>query len=210
MYYKFISIEGNIGVGKTTLAKRLSLDFKSRLLLERFANNPFLPKFYKNPKEYAFPLELFFMAERYSQLKKHKEQDLFQPITIADYFFIKSKLFSDTNLGPDEKRLFNRLFEIMFSSLSTPDLVVYLYSNIDRLQKNIQKRGRVFEKEISNEYLQNIQEKYLDFLNKQNMFPVLILDVSEVDFIENKRVYQKIKSLISSKYDIGVHRFNLS
>ena len=210
MYYKFISIEGNIGVGKTTLAKRLSLDFKSRLLLEKFANNPFLPKFYKNPKEYAFPLELFFMAERYSQLKKHKEQDLFQPITIADYFFIKSKLFSDTNLGPDEKRLFNRLFEIMFSSLSTPDLVVYLYSNIDRLQKNIQKRGRVFEKEISNEYLQNIQEKYLDFLNKQNMFPVLILDVSEVDFIENKRVYQKIKSLISSKYDIGVHRFNLS
>ena len=210
MYYKFISIEGNIGVGKTTLAKRLSLDFKSRLLLEQFANNPFLPKFYKNPKEYAFPLELFFMAERYSQLKKHKEQDLFQPITIADYFFIKSKLFSDTNLGPDEKRLFNRLFEIMFSSLSTPDLVVYLYSNIDRLQKNIQKRGRVFEKEISNEYLQNIQEKYLDFLNKQNMFPVLILDVSEVDFIENKRVYQKIKSLISSKYDIGVHRFNLS
>ena len=210
MYYKFISIEGNIGVGKTTLAKRLSLDFKSRLLLEQFANNPFLPKFYKNPKEYAFPLELFFMAERYSQLKKHKEQDLFQPITIADYFFIKSKLFSDTNLGPDEKRLFNRLFEIMFSSLSTPDLVVYLYSNIDRLQKNIQKRGRVFEKEISNEYLQNIQDKYLDFLNKQNMFPVLILDVSEVDFIENKRVYQKIKSLISSKYDIGVHRFNLS
>ena len=210
MYYKFISIEGNIGVGKTTLAKRLSLDFKSRLLLEKFANNPFLPKFYKNPKEYAFPLELFFMAERYSQLKKHKEQDLFQPITIADYFFIKSKLFSDTNLGPDEKRLFNRLFEIMFSSLSTPDLVVYLYSNIDRLQKNIQKRGRVFEKEISNEYLQNIQEKYLDFLNKQNMFPVLILDVSEVDFIENKRVYQKIKSLISSKYDLGVHRFNLS
>ena len=210
MYYKFISIEGNIGVGKTTLAKRLSLDFKSRLLLEQFANNPFLPKFYKNPKEYAFPLELFFMAERYSQLKKHKEQDLFQPITIADYFFIKSKLFSDTNLGPDEKRLFNRLFEIMFSSLSTPDLVVYLYSNIDRLQKNIQKRGRVFEKEISNEYLQNIQEKYLDFLNKQNMFPVLILDVSEVDFIENTRVYQKIKSLISSKYDIGVHRFNLS
>ncbi len=210
MYYKFISIEGNIGVGKTTLAKRLSLDFKSRLLLEQFANNPFLPKFYKNPKEYAFPLELFFMAERYSQLKKHKEQDLFQPITIADYFFIKSKLFSDTNLGPDEKRLFNRLFEIMFSSLSNPDLVVYLYSNIDRLQKNIQKRGRVFEKEISNEYLQNIQEKYLDFLNKQNMFPVLILDVSEVDFIDNKRVYQKIKSLISSKYDIGVHRFNLS
>lgn len=210
MYYKFISIEGNIGVGKTTLAKRLSLDFKSRLLLEQFANNPFLPKFYKNPKEYAFPLELFFMAERYSQLKKHKEQDLFQPITIADYFFIKSKLFSDTNLEPDEKRLFNRLFEIMFSSLSNPDLVVYLYSNIDRLQKNIQKRGRVFEKEISNEYLQNIQQKYLDFLNKQNMFPVLILNVSEVDFIENKRVYQKIKSLISSKYDIGVHRFNLS
>ena len=98
----------------------------------------------------------------------------------------------------------------MFSSLSNPDLVVYLYSNIDRLQKNIQKRGRVFEKEISNEYLQNIQQKYLDFLNKQNMFPVLILNVSEVDFIENKRVYQKIKSLINSKYDIGVHRFNLS
>ena len=117
MLYNFIAIERNIGSGKTTLATKLSKDFKARLLLEQFADNPFLPKFYESPEENAFPLELFFMAERYHQLKNKKEQDLFQPLTISDYFFMKSKLFAQNNLQSDEQQLFNRLFEIMLASL---------------------------------------------------------------------------------------------
>ena len=202
MYYKFVAIEGNIGSGKTTLATKLAQDYKARLLLEQFADNPFLPKFYKSPENNAFPLELFFMAERYHQLKNLTEQDLFQPLTIADYFFMKSKLFAQNNLHADEQQLFNRLFEIMLSSLSPPDLLIYLYADISHLQQNIKKRGRPFEQEISDDYLQNIQNKYLDYLRKQKSFPVLILDVSLVDF--------KTEKLISCKHKIGVHQFNLA
>jgi deoxyadenosine/deoxycytidine kinase len=210
MYYKFVAIEGNIGSGKTTLATKLAQDYKARLLLEQFADNPFLPKFYKSPENNAFPLELFFMAERYHQLKNLTEQDLFQPLTIADYFFMKSKLFAQNNLHADEQQLFNRLFEIMISCLSPPDLLIYLYADISHLQQNIKKRGRPFEQEISDDYLQNIQNKYLDYLRKQKSFPVLILDVSLVDFKTEKTVYEKIKKLISCKHKIGVHQFNLA
>ena len=210
MYYKFVAIEGNIGSGKTTLATKLAKDYKARLLLEQFADNPFLPKFYKSPENNAFPLELFFMAERYHQLKNLTEQDLFQPLTIADYFFMKSKLFAQNNLHADEQQLFNRLFEIMLSSLSPPDLLIYLYADISHLQQNIKKRGRPFEQEISDDYLQNIQNKYLDYLRKQKSFPVLILDVSLVDFKTEKTVYEKIKKLINCKHKIGVHQFNLA
>jgi len=210
MYYKFVAIEGNIGSGKTTLATKLAQDYKARLLLEQFADNPFLPKFYKSPENNAFPLELFFMAERYHQLKNLTEQDLFQPLTIADYFFMKSKLFAQNNLHADEQQLFNRLFEIMLSSLSPPDLLIYLYADISHLQQNIKKRGRPFEQEISDDYLQNIQNKYLDYLRKQKSFPVLILDVSLVDFKTEKIVYEKIKKLINCKHKIGVHQFNLA
>jgi len=210
MHYKFVVIEGNIGVGKTTLSGMLAKEYNARLILEKFEENPFLPKFYKDPEKHAFPLELFFMAERYHQLKKEKEQDLFQPITIADYFFMKSKLFAQNNLQKDEHQLFNSLFEIMLSSLSNPDLLVYLYADVSRLQQNIKKRGRVFEQEITNEYLQNIQDRYLDYLRKQTHFPVLLLDVSNVDFKEDEKVYFRIKELLKTPYKIGVHQVNLS
>jgi deoxyguanosine kinase len=210
MHYKFVVIEGNIGVGKTTLSGMLAKEYNARLILEKFEENPFLPKFYKDPEKHAFPLELFFMAERYHQLKKEKEQDLFQPITIADYFFMKSKLFAQNNLQKDEHQLFNSLFEIMLSSLSNPDLLVYLYADVIRLQQNIKKRGRVFEQEITNEYLQNIQDRYLDYLRKQTHFPVLLLDVSNVDFKEDEKVYFRIKELLKTPYKIGVHQVNLS
>ena len=193
MFYKHIAIEGNIGSGKTTLAKMLSVDCNTKLILEEFSENPFLPKFYKQPDKNALPLELFFMAERYHQLKNLKEQDLFQPQVISDYFFVKSKLFAKNNLKNDEVQLFNRLFDIMFSSVSKPDLVVYLYAEISRLQRNIKKRGRDFEQNISNYYLQNIQEIYLDYLRKQDIFPVLIIDITDVDFVIDIDVYHSIK-----------------
>ena len=205
MQYKHIVIEGNIGSGKTTLATMLAADFKMRLILEAFADNPFLPKFYEAPDKHAFPLELFFMAERYHQLKNLKEQDLFQPQMISDYFFVKSKLFAQNNLQYDEMQLFNRLFDIMFSSLSKPDLLVYLYADIVRLQQNIKKRGRDFEQNISDTYLQNIQDKYLDYLRKQDDFPVLVLDITKVDFVLEEDVYESIKDAIMLAYEKGMH-----
>ena len=204
MLYSHIAIEGNIGSGKTTLATMLANDIDARLVLEQFADNPFLPKFYSDPEKHAFPLELFFMAERYHQLKNLKEQDLFKPQIVSDYFFVKSKLFAQNNLKKDEMQLFNRLFDIMLSSLSKPDLLVYLYSDVERLQQNIKNRGRDFEQNISDEYLQNIQDKYLDFLRKQSDFPVLLLDVTNVDFVADKNIYDKIGELIFVEYIVGV------
>ena len=204
MLYSHIAIEGNIGSGKTTLATMLANDIDARLVLEQFADNPFLPKFYSDPEKHAFPLELFFMAERYHQLKNLKEQDLFKPQIVSDYFFVKSKLFAQNNLKKDEMQLFNRLFDIMLSSLSKPDLLVYLYSDVERLQQNIKNRGRDFEQNISDEYLQNIQDKYLDFLRKQSDFPVLLLDVINVDFVTDKNIYDKIGELIFVEYSVGV------
>ena len=210
MRYKFVVIEGNIGAGKTTLATMLAKDYHARLVLENFKENPFLPKFYKDPEKHAFPLELFFMAERYHQLKKQKEQDLFQPLSIADYFFVKSKLFAQNNLKKDEQQLFNNLFNIMSSSLPKPDLLVYLYADVSRLKLNIKKRGRSFEQKITNEYLQNIQDRYLDYLRKQTYFPVLLLDISNVDFKEDKKVYEAIKVLLDRTYAIGIHQADLA
>ena len=205
MHYKYLAIEGNIGSGKTTLATMLSKDYDIRLILESFSENPFLPKFYENPDRHAFPLELFFMAERYHQLKSLKEQDLFQPQIISDYFFIKSKLFAKNNLQYDELQLFYSLYDIMFSSLSKPDILIYLYADIQRLKQNIKKRGREFEQNISADYLQNIQEKYLDYLRKQDDFPVLLLDVTSVDFVNDTKAYEHIKELIILPYDKGVY-----
>ena len=204
MQYKHIAVEGNIGSGKTTLATMLANDFGARLILEEFANNPFLPKFYNDPDKHAFPLELFFMAERYYQLKNLKSQDLFQPNIVSDYFFVKSKLFAQNNLQKDEIQLFNKLFDIMVSSLSKPDLLVYLYADINRLQQNIKKRGRDFEKNISDEYLRNIQDKYLDYLKKQDDFPVLILDVTNIDFVTDNNIYKSMKDYLLESFR-GVH-----
>ena len=204
MQYKHIAVEGNIGSGKTTLATMLANDFGARLILEEFANNPFLPKFYNDPDKHAFPLELFFMAERYYQLKNLKSQDLFQPNIVSDYFFVKSKLFAQNNLQKDEMQLFNKLFDIMVSSLSKPDLLVYLYADINRLQQNIKKRGRDFEQNISDEYLRNIQDKYLDYLKKQDDFPVLILDVTNIDFVTDSNIYKSMKDYLLESFR-GVH-----
>jgi deoxyadenosine/deoxycytidine kinase len=204
MQYKHIAVEGNIGSGKTTLATMLANDFGARLILEEFANNPFLPKFYNDPDKHAFPLELFFMAERYYQLKNLKSQDLFQPNIVSDYFFVKSKLFAQNNLQKDEMQLFNKLFDIMVSSLSKPDLLVYLYADINRLQQNIKTRGRDFEQNISDEYLRNIQDKYLDYLKKQDDFPVLILDVTNIDFVTDSNIYKSMKDYLLESFR-GVH-----
>ena len=209
MQYNFICIEGNIGAGKTSLAKKISEDCNARLILEEFANNPFLPNFYKEPEKYAFPLELFFMAERYKQLKEVMVQEIFSSFTVSDYFFIKSRLFAQNNLSKDELTLFYRLFDIMLASLPKPDLLVYLHADIQCLQKNIKKRDRSYEREITKDYLLKIQEKYLDFFKKQKEFPVLIIDVTDSDFVQNDEKYQKILAAIKQPFSFGVHQFSL-
>ena len=207
--YNHIAIEGNIGSGKTTLAKKLSEDLNSRLLLEEFAENPFLPKFYQSPEENAFPLELFFMAERYHQIKNSTDKDLFRPLKISDYFFVKSRLFAKNNLTSDQFNLFDRLFKIMFNSLDYPDLVIYLYASVERLKSNIKQRGRVFEQNINKKYLNNIQDTYLDYFKKQNNFPVLVIDVTAIDFKHNTHNYKMIKNSIYRKYEVGINKLNL-
>ena len=209
MQYNFICIEGNIGAGKTSLAKKIAADCNAHLVLEEFANNPFLPKFYKDPEKYAFPLELFFMAERYKQIKQLREQDMFSDFTVSDYFFVKSRLFAQNNLSEDELQLFYRLFDIMLSTLPKPNLLIYLHADIQCLQKNIKKRDRTYEHDITDEYLLKIQKKYLDFFKKQNDFPVLIIDVINADFVQNDVVYQKIISAIKQPYSLGVHQIDL-
>src|SRR5579872_6322191 len=159
MKYHFIAIEGNIGAGKTTLAHMLARHFNARLILEQFADNPFLSKFYENPGQYAFPLELFFMAERYKQLKDLVyTADLFQSVTISDYLFTKCLLFAKVNLPEQEFRLYQKLFEIIHTQLVQPDILIYLHAPVSRLQQNIRRRNRSYEQAIPDEYLFNIQE----------------------------------------------------
>ena len=197
MQFSFIVIEGNIGSGKTSLSKKIAQDFNGKIILEEFADNPFLPKFYKNAELNAFPLELFFMAERFRQLSSENvESDLFSEFSIADYSFFKSKLFAQNNLKEDELNLFNKLYSIMFSSVKKPDLLVYLHSDIKRLQANIKERGREYEQEIKDEYLKDIENKYFDYLKKQTDFQVLMLDVSKINFLEDKNIYNQIISEI--------------
>src|SRR3979411_2679480 len=165
MKHHFITVEGNIGVGKTTLTHLLAKHFNARLILEEFADNPFLSKFYENPAQYAFPLELFFMAERYKQLKDMVHtKDLFQSITISDYLFTKCLLFAKVNLPEQEFHLYQKLFDIIHMQLVQPDILIYLHAPVNRLQQNIKKRNRSYEQAIPDAYLFHLQEAYINYI----------------------------------------------
>lgn len=209
MNYQFITIEGNIGAGKTTLAHLLSKHFNARLILEEFADNPFLPKFYENPGQFAFPLELFFMAERYKQLKELLQQkDMFQTVTISDYLFTKCLLFAKVNLPDDEFRLYQRLFEIIHQQLVQPDILIYLHAPVSKLQDNIRKRNRVYEQNIPNEYLFNIQEKYTHYI-KEHRIKTLFVDASNANFLANEKQLQVIIDALDKEYENGQHFLSL-
>ncbi|MES1215525.1 MAG: deoxynucleoside kinase [Bacteroidota bacterium] len=209
MLYNFITIEGNIGAGKTTLAHLLSRHYNARLILEEFADNPFLPKFYENPGLYAFPLELFFMAERYKQLKDLIQQkDLFQNLTISDYLFTKCLLFAKVNLPEDEFRLYQRLFDIIQQQMIQPDIIIYLHSPIEKLQRNIKKRNRSYEQKIPDTYLINIQETYTHYLKQQNI-KTLIVDAANADFLSNKNHLKLIIDALEKEYPDGQHYLSL-
>ena len=205
MNYHFITIEGNIGAGKTTLAHLLAKHYNGRLILEQFADNPFLPKFYESPDQYAFPLELFFMAERFKQLKELLQQkDLFQNLTISDYLFTKCLLFSKINLPEDEFRLYQRLFEIINQQVIQPDLLIYLHSPVVKLQENIRKRKRPYEQKIPDEYLFRIQETYTHYIKQHNL-KTIIIDTSNADFLGNELHLAAVIDALEKDYEQGQH-----
>lgn len=186
--YNYIAIEGNIGAGKTSLATMISEEFNAKLILERYKDNPFLPKFYKEPDRYAFPLEMSFLADRYQQLLDDIGQyDLFKDFMCADYDRYKSLIFAQVTLQEEEFVLYKRLHEMMYRDMPQPDLYIYLYQNTERLLKNIKKRGRSYEKSIQAEYLEKINQGYLDFIKSQRNLNVKIIDISKLDFVKNRK-----------------------
>lgn len=209
MKYEFITIEGNIGAGKTTLAKLLSKHYNSKLVLEEFAENPFLPKFYANQQQYAFPLELFFMAERYKQLQELLlQKSMFHQLTISDYLFTKSLLFAKVTLSEDEYKLYQRLFEIIQQNLIQPDILIYLHAPVSKLQQNIKKRRRSYEQSIPDKYLQNIQDTYLQYL-KQFSVPTLFVNASHANFLEDDNHLKIILDALEKEYSAGLHHIEL-
>lgn len=207
--YQFITIEGNIGAGKTTLAHLLSKKLDARLVLEEFADNPFLPKFYENPQQYAFPLELFFMAERYKQLKEMLHtKELFSAVTLSDYLFTKCLLFARVNLPEEEYRLYQKLFDIIHQQMVQPDILIYLHAPVRKLQENIKKRNRSYEQQIPDEYLFNLQETYTHYI-KQHNIKTIFIDCSNADFLSNEKHVEVVLDALSRDLGAGQHYFTL-
>ena len=198
--FNYIAVEGNIGAGKTTLVSKIAEDFNAKTVLERFADNPFLPKFYKDQNRYAFPLEMSFLADRYQQISDDLAQfDLFKDFIVADYHIFKSLIFAKVTLAEDEYRLYKTLFDIIYKEMPKPDLYIYLYQNTDRLLQNIKRRGRSYEQEIPASYLEKINNGYLDYIKTQKDLNVLIIDVSERDFVKNQEDYIFVLNEIQNK-----------
>ncbi len=205
MRYNYIAVEGNIGAGKTSLATRIAERFNGRLILEQFEENPFLAKFYKDQEKYAFPLELSFLADRYQQLKRElASQELFSDFTISDYFLNKSLIFARKTLKDDEYQLFRTLFNIMNANLPRPDLLIHLYVRTSRLKQNIRHRGREYEQQIADEYLEGIQESYFNYLKQQPNLRVLVLDVNAIDFVAYRKHFDMVLEAIDREYQRGI------
>jgi deoxyguanosine kinase len=208
--YPYIVIEGNIGVGKTTFCRKLQEKYDTRLILEQFSDNPFLPYFYENPERHAFSVELFFMTERHRQLQEELIQgNLFNQQIISDYLFIKTLLFAKNNLNEEEYRLFNRLFHVLNAHFKKPDLVVYLHRPISILLTQIKKRGRSYEMEMSAIYLENIQKAYFDFFKMDPEYPILVVGIGDLDFEKDVHSFDMINNLLLQNYETKVHYIDL-
>jgi len=206
----YLAIEGNIGAGKTTLAQQLAEDFGARLILEQFTDNPFLPLFYEQPERYGFSVELFFMTERHKQLQQDLAQrDLFQENLIADYFFLKTLLFAKNNLTGEEYRLFQRLFTILNGTFPKPDVLLYLHRPVPQLLRQIERRGRGMESDISAEYLIGIQRSYFEYFRTERTFPVVVLDLEDADFSTDSTMYHAIIRLLQQPHPPGVSHVRL-
>jgi len=211
MSLNYLVIEGNIGAGKTTLAQMISKKYGANIVLEQFADNPFLPKFYQNPEQYAFPLEMAFLASRYNQLNRELSgYDLLNSFTITDYYFMKSLIFAQNTLQSDEYELYRQFFNIIYDKMPKPDLYVYLHKDTDLLLKNIALRGRSYESHITKEYLEKIKQGYFNYFIQQKDIPILIIDINSLDFEKKPVDFEKITHLIlAKKYNKGNTRIQL-
>lgn len=208
--YQYICIEGNIGAGKTTFCELLAEDIACKLVLEEFADNPFLPNFYKEPKRFAFPMELFLMAERFKQLQNHiHHRDLFSDYIVSDYTFVKTLLFAKNNLPEEEYRLFHDMYQILSEQIPNPDILVYLHRPLDVLKQQIMMRGRPYEQNIEAGYLQGLQNMYFEYFRNEVQFPILMVDLGAANFINEPDAYQEIKNLMMDDWKPGLHRIGL-
>lgn len=205
--YNYVVVEGCIGAGKTTLSTKLADDLNANLILERFADNSFLPKFYDDPTQFAFPLEMSFLTDRYQQLKNFQRDVFKSNFVISDYFINKCIIFSKNNLKEDEYALYVKIAQLIFDALPKPDILVYLYNNVDRLLQNISSRGRDYERNISADYLSSIQSGYMNYLSHYDKnIPILIVEAHNLDFVKNPEDYEKLKSLLGETYPNGITR----
>jgi deoxyadenosine/deoxycytidine kinase len=206
--YKYIVIEGNIGAGKTSLAKKIAAEYNANLVLEEFEDNPFLPKFYKNPDKYSFHVELSFLASRYQQLiNEIPYKNLFKTFTLADFYFSKSLIFASVTLSQSEFNLYRKIFNIIYKSLPKPDIYVYLHVNSEKLLENIKKRGRDYELDLDEAYLNELQNAYFQFMREQKEMRIVVLDVTNMDFIKYSSDYKAIKEHIFNKeYNKGLNQ----
>ncbi|MBL7969687.1 MAG: deoxynucleoside kinase [Prolixibacteraceae bacterium] len=211
MNLNYLVIEGNIGAGKTTLAQMISEKYKAKLVLEQFADNPFLPKFYENQEQYSFPLEMAFLAERYNQLNRELSHfDLFSPFTVSDYYFMKSLIFAQNTLQPDEYNLYRQFFTIIYDRMPKPDLYVYLHKDTDLLLKNIAYRGRTYETYITKEYLEKIAQGYFSYFRQQSDLSILIIDTNNLDFVNRPEDFEKLlQAMLKKPYNKGITRILL-
>jgi len=204
--YNYIAISGTIGAGKTELATRFADYFNAQIILEEFANNSFLEKFYNNPERYAFPLEISFLFERFQQMKTcFAKADIFKNLFVSDYFFDKSVLFAKNNLTADQFSVFYPLFETFKEQLPFPDLLIYLKRPVEVLLQNIGKRGRDFEKKITVDYLESIQNYYLNYFKTVNVKIVLILEMGDKDFIKDENLLVNLYELAITEFKTGIH-----
>lgn len=211
MNLNYLIIEGNIGAGKTTLARMISMKYAANLVLEQFADNPFLPKFYENQEQYAFPLEMAFLAARYNQLHRELSRyDLQNSLTVSDYYFMKSLIFAQNTLKADELNLYQQFFTIIYDKIPKPDLYVYLHKDTDLLLRNINLRGRSYESHITRDYLDRITQGYLNYFSEQMDIPILNIDTNKIDFARNPEDLDKItQSIFNKQYNRGVTNIQL-
>ena len=212
MNLNYLVIEGNIGAGKTTLTRMISMKYAANLVLEQFADNPFLPKFYENQEQYAFPLEMAFLAARYNQLHRELSRyDLQNSLTVSDYYFMKSLIFAQNTLKADELNLYRQFFTIIYDKIPKPDLYVYLHKETDLLLKNINLRGRAYESHITRDYLDRITEGYLNYFSEQSDIPILNIDTNKIDFARNPGDFDKIiQAIFNKQYNRGVTHIQLA
>lgn len=204
----YIAVEGVIGAGKTSLSTMLSERLSANLVLEKFEENPFLPKFYEDPEHYAFQTQIFFLLNRYKQQQALFQADLFHRFLVTDYIFEKDKIFAYLNLADDELKLYETLLESIQKNITTPDLVVYIQSSVDRLMVNIRKRGRAIERNMSEQYIRDLNEAYNYFFFRYKNAPLLIVNASQIDFVNDKNHFEDLLREIFRPNKAAVEYYN--